>query len=175
VKAAARKRKTAGTRASASPDVDALRQHFIKALAWADAHVDFERAIAGLPADARGRKPRGIPYSPWQLLEHLRLSQRDILEFCRNPNYVEMKWPDDYWPKNDAPADGAAWDASVAGFQRDRAELQQLAGDRRIDLFAKIPHGSGQTYLRELVLVIDHNAYHIGELVAVRRALGVWE
>src|SRR5205085_9658475 len=98
-----------------------------------------------------------------------------ILEFFRNPTYVELRWPDDYWPKSDAPSDAAAWDASVAGFQRDRAALQQLANDPAVDLFATIPHGSGQTYLRELILAIDHNAYHIGELVAVRRALGVWE
>jgi uncharacterized damage-inducible protein DinB len=155
--------------------LNVLRRQLADALAWHDAHADFERAVAGLSVDARGRKPRGIPYSPWQLLEHLRLSQRDILEFCRNPKYVEMEWPADYWPKNDAPPDAAAWDASVAAFQRDRAALQQLATDPNVDLFATIPHGSGQTYLRELVLVIDHNAYHVGELVAVRRALGVWE
>ena len=159
---------------SVSSVLNLLREQLAKALAWNDAHADFERA-AKVPVDARGLRPRGVPYSPWQLLEHLRLSQRDILEFCRNPRYVELHWPDDYWPKSEAPSDAAAWDASVAGFQRDRAALQQLARDSRIDLFATIPHGSGQTYLRELILVIDHNAYHIGELVAVRLALGVWE
>ena len=152
-----------------------IRQQLAAALAWHDAHVDLERAVKGLPPDARGRKPHGLPYSPWQLLEHLRLAQRDILDFCRDPKYVEPKWPDDYWPKNEAPPDPAAWDASVAAFRRDVAETQRLATDARVDLNAKIPHGSGQTYLRELLLILDHNAYHVGELVAVRRALGVWE
>ena len=159
---------------SVSSVLKVLRKQLADALAWHDAHADFERT-ANVPVEARGRKPRGLPYSPWQLLEHLRLSQRDILEFCRNPRYVEQRWPEDYWPKSEAPSDAGAWDASVAGFQRDRAALQQLANDPRLDLFATIPHGSGQTYLRELILAIDHNAYHVGELVAVRRALGVWE
>jgi hypothetical protein len=131
--------------------------------------------VNGVPAAARGRKPQGLPYSPWQLLEHLRLSQRDVLDFCRDPAYVEQKWPDDYWPPTEAPPDAAAWDRSVAAFRRDRDALKALAADTRLDLFTTIPHGSGQTYLRELVLMIDHNAYHVGELVAVRRALGVWQ
>ena len=152
-----------------------LREQLTKALAWHDAHADFDRAVAGIPADARGRKPAGLPYSPWQLLEHLRLTQLDILEFCRNPKYAEPKWPEHYWPRGEAPPDGAAWDASVAAFRRDLAALQRLAADAKVDLFAKIPHGTGQTYLRELILALDHNAYHIGELVAVRRLLGVWK
>jgi DinB superfamily len=152
----------------------ALRQHLVNALAWQDAHAGFERALEGLPADARGRRPPGLPYSPWQLLEHLRLSQHDILDFCRNPKYVELTWPADYWPKGDAPPDAAAWEASIEAFKRDRRAMQQIATDLRVDLFARIPHGSGQTYLRELLLVLDHNAYHIGELVAARRMLGTW-
>jgi DinB family protein len=152
-----------------------MREHLSKALAWDEAHVGFERAVDGLPADARGRRPQGLPYSPWQLLEHLRIAQHDILEFCRNPNYVAMKWPDDYWPKSDAPPDPSAWDGSVAAFRRDRDALQQLATDGRIDLTARIPHGSGQTYLREVLLVLDHNAHHLGELIAVRRMLGAWK
>jgi DinB family protein len=159
---------------SAASARSALSALIAKALEWHDAHVDFERAIDGVPPDARGRKPQGVPYSLWQLLEHLRLSQLDVLEFCRNPKYVESKWPDDYWPQTDAPPDAAAWDKSVAAFRRDRDALKAIAVDGRLDLFATIPHGSGQTYLRELVLMIDHNAYHIGELVAVRRALGLW-
>jgi uncharacterized damage-inducible protein DinB len=130
--------------------------------------------VEGVPADARGRRPPGLPYSLWQLLEHLRIAQRDVLEFCRDPKYVEPKWPDDYWPETDAPPDAAAWDQSVAAFRRDRDALKALAADPRLDLFATIPHGSGQTYLRELVLMIDHNAYHIGEIVAARRVLGLW-
>jgi DinB superfamily len=169
------RRKSTSARSSSSSAIDAaLRQQLANALEWHDAHVDFERAVDSVPPDARGRKPQGLPYSLWQLLEHLRLAQLDVLEFCRNPKYVEGKWPDDYWPKTDAPPDAAAWDRSIAAFRRDRDALKALAADRHIDLLATIPHGSGQTYLRELVLMIDHNAYHIGELVAVRRALGLW-
>jgi len=169
------RRKSTSARSSSSKGGDgALRQQLANALEWHDAHVDFERAVEGVPADMRGQKPQGLPYSLWQLLEHLRLSQRDVLEFCRNPNYVESKWPDDYWPQTDAPPDAAAWDKSIAAFRRDREALKALATDSRLDLFATIPHGSGQTYLRELVLMIDHNAYHIGELVAARRIIGIW-
>jgi len=179
----ARPRKSTSARSSSSKGTErrarpaagkALRDQLAKALDWPDAHADFDRAVADLPADARGRKPAGVPYSPWQLLEHLRLAQHDILDFCRNPKYEELKWPDDYWPKNDAPPNAAAWDASIAAFKRDLAAMQQLATDERIDLFATIPHGSGQTYLRELILTLDHNAHHLGELIALRRALGVW-
>jgi uncharacterized damage-inducible protein DinB len=153
----------------------ALGAHLAKALDWQDAHVGFDKALAGLPPALRGRRPAGLPYSAWQLLEHLRLTQHDILEFCRNPNYVEPGWPDDYWPSTDAPPSSAAWDESVAGFRRERDALKLVANDPALDVFAKIPHGSGQTYLRELLLVADHNAYHLGQLVAVRRLLGAWE
>ncbi len=171
---APRPKSTSARSSSSSAGDGALRRQLADALEWHDAHVDFERAVEGVPPDARGRKPQGVPYSLWQLIEHLRISQRDVLEFCRSPNYVEQKWPDDYWPQTDAPPDAEAWDKSIAAFRRDRDALKALASDPRLDLFAAIPHGSGQTYLRELVLMIDHNAYHIGELVAVRRALGLW-
>jgi uncharacterized damage-inducible protein DinB len=166
--------KSTSARSSSSSGSDALRAQLAKALEWAEAHVDFERAVEGVPAEARGRKPAGLPYSLWQLLEHLRLSQRDVLEFCRNSKYVEMKWPDDYWPKSDAPPDAAAWERSIAEFRRDRSALRTLATDPDLDLFATIPHGSGQTYIREVLLMIDHNAYHIGEIVAARRIMGLW-
>lgn len=149
-----------------------LRLHVIRLLDWEDAHVDFERAVAGIPAALRGRQPDGLPYSPWQLLEHVRRTQADILDFCVNPSYEERTWPDDYWPApDDAPAAGA-WEQAIEGFRSDRAALKRMAED--IDLFARIPHGTGQTYLRELLLVADHNAYHVGQLVAVRRLLGTW-
>jgi uncharacterized damage-inducible protein DinB len=122
----------------------------------------------------QGKRPAGLPYSPWQLLEHLRRAQYDILEFCRNTAYVELTWPDDYWPETVAPPSPTAWAESVAAFQRDREALQQLCGNPDFDLFATIPHGTGQTYLREILLVADHNAYHVGELVVVRRLLGAW-
>jgi uncharacterized damage-inducible protein DinB len=119
--------------------------------------------------------PEGLPYSPWQLLEHLRLAQHDILDFCLNPSYEEMNWPDDYWPASPSPPSAAAWDDSVAAYRRDLEAMQRLAGDPKIDLFATIPHGSGQTYLREILLVVDHAAYHIGQIVLVRRSLGNWK
>ena len=151
-----------------------LRQQLSKALAWHDARVDFEGAVKGLSARVRGRRPSGVPHSPWEIVEHLRRAQHDILDFCVNPRYSEMKWPDDYWPRDPAPPSDAAWRASIQAFRRDQKSLQALAANRKVDLFAPIPHGSGQTYLRELVLVIDHTAYHVGELVAVRRMLGAW-
>jgi uncharacterized damage-inducible protein DinB len=153
----------------------AIRALLSKALAWQDAHVTFDDVVAGIPADARGIQPAGLPYSVWQLLEHLRITQRDILDFCVDADYAEKTWPDDYWPASPAPESAAAWQAAIQGFVEDRKALQGLAADTSLDLEAKIPHGTGQTYLRELVLVIDHSAYHVGQLVLVRRLLGLWK
>ena len=153
---------------------DSLREHLRKLLAWEDAHVDFEAAVEGIPDERRGMMPGGVPFSPWQLLEHLRITQRDILDFCRNPEYRERAWPKEYWPESPAPSSPGAWEESVAQYRRDREDLQRLAADRSVDLFARIPHGTGQTYLREILLVADHNAYHVGQLILVRRALGLW-
>jgi hypothetical protein len=146
-----------------------------RALAWKEAHATFEDAVKDIPANLRGARPEGLPYSAWELLEHLRIAQHDILEFCVDPDYKEMKWPDDYWPPSPAPPSDAAWEESIRGFVADRKAIQDLAADTSRDLEAKIPHGSGQTYLRELVLILDHNAYHIGQLVLVRRLLGIWK
>jgi hypothetical protein len=154
-------------------DTEALRAHLVKLLDWHDAHADFEAAIAGIPPVARGRTPAGATHSPWQLVEHIRIAQHDILDFCVNPDYEQMSWPDDYWPSSPAPPSPHAWDDAVARIRRDRETLQQLVRDVP-DLFAGIPHGSGQTYLREVLLVADHTAYHVGQLVLVRRLLGVW-
>ena len=151
-----------------------LRKQIASALAWHDAHVDLDRAVEGLSAKARGQRPPGMPHSPWEIVEHLRLAQFDIFDFCVNPLYAQLKWPDDYWPRSPAPPSDRAWQASLRAFRRDVKSLQAVAANPRIDLFAAIPHGSGQTYLRELLLVIDHNAYHVGELVAVRRMIGAW-
>lgn len=153
---------------------DPLRAHLIRLLDWHDAHVDFDAAVKDLAPELRGVRPAGLPYSPWRLLEHLRLTQRDILDFCRNPDYAQPTWPDDYWPESDAPPDSGAWERSIAGFRADRDELRRLAADPDVDLFARVPQGEGQTYLRELLLVADHNAYHLGEMVVVRRLLGAW-
>jgi hypothetical protein len=152
-----------------------LREHLRRLLEWGDAHVTFDKAVAGIPVKLRGSKPKGLPHSPWQLVEHLRIAQADILEFCRNPSYKELRWPDDYWPSAAAPSSNSAWDTSLRRFRHDRKELQELAMDRTIDLGAPIPHGNGQTYLREIVLAADHAAYHIGQLVLVRRLLGIWK
>jgi hypothetical protein len=151
-----------------------LREQHIKLLSWEDAHVGFDAAVADLPPRLRGTAPAGLPYSPWQLVEHLRITQHDILDFCRNPAYQEMSWPKDYWPPGASPPSPAAWDASIEQFRRDRSALEALAGDSALDLEARIPHGTGQTYLRELLLVADHTAYHLGELIVVRRLLGAW-
>jgi uncharacterized damage-inducible protein DinB len=152
-----------------------FREQLSKILAWHEAHVGFDMAVADIPVDLRGKQPAGIPFSPWQLLEHLRRTQRDILEFCRNTNYEELKWPDDYWPPSPAPATSAEWDDSISQYRKDRKALQDLAADTKVDLTARIPHGQGQTYLRELVLVADHTSYHVGQLVLVRRLLGTWK
>ena len=156
------------------PNDKLLRDHLRKLLDWSDAHVGFDRAVKGIPTRLRGVVPSGLEHSAWQLVEHMRLAQADILEFCVNPKYREKKFPDDYWPRNPAPKDAATWTAAVAAFRRDVSAMARLASDRAIDLFATIPHGSGQTYLREILLVADHNAYHVGQLIAVRRALGIW-
>jgi hypothetical protein len=153
----------------------ALRRHVVQLLDWQDAHVGFDAAVEGIPPRLRGSAPEGLPYSPWQLVEHLRLTQHDILEFCRNPAYVAPHWPEDYWPSSTAPPTSAAWDQSLAGFRDDLKALKQLAADPGLNLFDRIPHGDDQTYLRELQLVADHNAYHLGQLIVVRRCLGIWK
>jgi uncharacterized damage-inducible protein DinB len=111
----------------------------------------------------------------WQLVEHLRIAQADILEFCRTAKYKEKTWPDDYWPTPLGPRNAAAWTRSIAAYRRDRKALQRLTANLKIDLFSAIPHGTGQTYLREILLVADHNAYHIGQIVTLRRLLGIWK
>jgi uncharacterized damage-inducible protein DinB len=156
------------------PD-DAFRDHLVRVLDWEEAHVGFDKAIDGIPADKRGARAPGFEHSPWQLLEHMRLAQEDILDFCVNANYHHnMKWPDDYWPKA-APPNDAAWSDSIASYKRKREKMKALAREIE-DLTALVPTGKGnQTYLRAILLVADHNAYHVGQLVAVRRALGIWK
>ena len=153
---------------------DPMRAAIARLLDWEDAHSGLDKVVRGLPASLQGKVPPGLPYSPWQLLEHIRITQKDILDFCVNPDYRELHWPDDYWPKDPAPPSGSAWDKSLAAYRKDREALQRLALDESIDLLEKVPAGEDQTYLRELFLVADHTAYHLGELVVVRRALGAW-
>ncbi len=154
--------------------IDRLRAQLIRLLGWEDAHVGLEAALSSVPMEHRGTRPAGMPHSLWELLEHVRRTQRDILDFCRGAAYVEPAWPDDYWPPSPAPSTAEAWDESVAAVRSDREALQRLAADPALDLFATIPHGTGQTYLRELLVVADHNAYHVGQLVLVRRMLDIW-
>jgi hypothetical protein len=151
-----------------------LRQHLLKLLSGGNAHLDFDKAVADLPAKLRGKRPPKIPHTPWRLVEHVRIAQWDILEFCRNPNHVSPDWPGGYWPDGDAPPDEKAWEKSLSEFREDLKAMRDLISDPSSDLLAKLPHGTGQTLLREALLVADHNAYHLGQLVTVRRALGAW-
>jgi uncharacterized damage-inducible protein DinB len=153
----------------------ALREHVVEVLTGGHAHATFEQAVKNLPVELRGKVPKGAEHSPWQLLEHLRIAQLDILEYSRNAKHESPKWPEGYWPKEKAPADDKAWDRSVRAFKKELKEFCELVQDEKTDLFAKIPHGDGQTILREALLAADHNAYHIGQLVLVRRLLGAWE
>jgi hypothetical protein len=152
----------------------ALREHVIFLLRGGGAHVSFESAIKGLPADLRGKRPKGASHSPWEILEHMRIAQADILEFSRDAKHVSPEWPAGYWPKTPAPPSAAAWNRTVRSFGADLEAMCGLVEAKSTDLYARIPHGSGQTILREALLVADHNAYHLGELVVVRRLLGAW-
>jgi len=151
-----------------------LREHLGNLLRKDEAHAGLEKTLAGLPAALRGKKAPGLPHTVWQLLEHLRLAQWDILEFSRDQNHVSPEWPKGYWPETDAPPDAAAWDRTIEAFQKDLKAMVDLVSDPATDLYAKIPWGDGQTILREALLVADHNAYHLGQIVSVRQALGAW-
>src|SRR5215211_8488004 len=153
---------------------DPLREQLARLLDWQEAHVGFDKAVEGIPPDRRGAHAAGFEHAPWDLGEHMRIAQEDILDFCVNANYLHaMTWPDDYWPKDPNP-DETAWQESLAMFTRSREKLKQLARDVK-DLTAPVPTGkANQTYLRAILLVADHTAYHVGQLVAVRRALGIW-
>jgi hypothetical protein len=154
---------------------DPLREHVLDLLRGDNAHLDFEKAIAGLPAALRGAKLPGLPHTPWRLLEHMRIAQWDILRFSIDPHHTSPDFPDGYWPKGDAPPSAAAWDESVAAFRSDLQAMMDLVADPKTDLFTPLAHGDGQTILREALLVADHNAYHLGQLVTVRRLLGAWK
>jgi hypothetical protein len=155
-------------------DVAALRDHVVKLLKGGQAHVDFASAITDFPVAKRGVRAENLPHTGWQLLEHLRIAQWDILEFSRDAKHVSPDFPEGYWPKTHAALDEAAWDASVAAFQRDLQQMIKLVANPKTDLYAKIPHGKSQTILREALLAADHNAYHLAQLVDLRRALGIW-
>ncbi len=152
----------------------ALREHLTALITGGNAHATFDDAVKDLPASLRGKTPSGAEHSAWQLLEHLRIAQWDIVEFSRNASHESPSWPEGYWPATVAPPDDSAWDKSVRAFRRDQKAMCDLVADPKTDLYAKIPHGTGQTLLREALLVADHNAYHVGQLVLVRRLLGAW-
>jgi len=153
-----------------------LQQHVINLLNFEGAHVGFDQSVRGLGAELRGKKIKGFRHTAWQLLEHMRIAQWDILEFSRNSKHVSPKWPDGYWPQSSAPADEEAWKKSIAAFRRDLEEVKKLVsqGDEQ-QLCARIPHGDGQTLLREALLVADHNSYHLGQLVMLRKMFGAWK
>ena len=151
-----------------------LREQLAWNLRVGHAHVSFEQAVADFPPRLRGKRAKGVPWTAWQILEHIRICQWDILDFSRNPNYKEMRFPDDYWPRTVAPPSRGAWAASVRKFLADRRAMGRLVLNQKTDLFARIPHGTGQNILREILVMADHNAYHIGQLVLLRRMLGAW-
>jgi uncharacterized damage-inducible protein DinB len=153
----------------------AFRDHLVRILDWEEAHVGFDKAVEGIPPDKRGARAAGFEHSTWQLVEHLRLAQEDILDFCVNNAYKHtMAWPDDYWPNDPAPPSQQAWTDSLAAYSRARDAMKRLARDVD-DLTAKVPTGkANHTYLRAILLSADHAAYHVGQIIAVRRALGIW-
>ena len=153
---------------------DPLRSHVLELLRGGHAHVNLETALKGLPARLRGKKPKGAEHTLWQLLEHIRIGQWDILEFSRNPKHVSPPWPKGYWPATDAPPSASAWNNSLRKVREDLKAMEKLVASPKTDLLAKIPHGSGQTILREALLLADHNAYHVGQIVLLRRMLGEW-
>ncbi|RUL89251.1 DinB family protein [Tautonia sociabilis] len=152
-----------------------LRAHLLELLDGGAAHLGFEAAVAGFPVDRSGDRPAGLPHSPWELLEHLRICQRDILDFSRSAEYPKLDWPADYWPPSPSPPDGRSWDRSIAAFRQDLRAMRDLVADPATDLLAPLPWGSGQSIVREAMLLADHNAYHLGQLVVVRRLLGLWD
>lgn len=156
------------------PDDSSLRSHLLELLRGGSAHATFEDAVKEMPPDLVGVRPKGCPYSAWELLEHIRIAQHDILEFSRSAKHVSPDWPSGYWPKSPAPADPGQWDASVKAVLRDRSEFEALIGDPANDLHRKFSWGDGQTLLREALLIADHSAYHVGQLLLVRRLLGAW-
>ncbi|WP_165423532.1 DinB family protein [Ktedonosporobacter rubrisoli] len=151
-----------------------LREHIRDLLEGKGAHMNFDEAVANFPLEHINTRPPNVSYTPWHLLEHIRIAQRDILDFMRGTDYVELAWPAEYWPAEDEQADRARWEKTLHGFRADLQELLQMAADPKLDLYQKIPHGSGQTMLREFLVVADHNAYHIGEFAILRQVMGTW-
>jgi hypothetical protein len=158
----------------AAPAADVLREQLLAVVAGEGAHMPFDEAVADFPVDAMNRRPPGVPYTPWQLLEHVRIAQRDILDYIVDRAYLEPSWPEEYWPARDAMATPEHWEATIAGFRADQRALRELVADPATDLLATIPGTPGHTVLREVHLVGDHNAYHLGEFAILRQVMGTW-
>ena len=153
---------------------EVVRSHLEQLLSWGDAHMTLDQAVADFPAEYMNAFPPNVPYTPWHLLEHIRRAQRDILEFIRDPNYLSPPWPAGYWPAREEKADTAAWKRTIDLFHQDLRALKGMATDPKTDLYSPIPHGDGQTIFRELLLVADHTAYHVGEFAILRQVMGSW-
>jgi uncharacterized damage-inducible protein DinB len=144
-------------------------------LAWEEGHASLDSAVKDLPAALRGKRPERYPHSLWELVEHIRITQRDLLDFAQNADYTEkLEWPKDYWPASPEPPNSAAWDQSIADYKRDREAFARFTAETNVDLTSRIPHGKGQTYLRTILLAVDHASYHVGQIVSVRRLLSAW-
>ncbi|MGB6131326.1 MAG: DinB family protein [Acidobacteriaceae bacterium] len=159
----------------ANTEDGALRKQLVEFLRGNQAHADLKSVLDGFPEKLRGKKPQGSPHSAWQLLEHIRLALRDLLDFSTNSSYVALKWPDGYWPAEDAPPSDDAWEASLRAVKKDMADFEKLIGEPKTNLYATIPWGEGQTILREVLLAGQHTSYHLGQLVLLRRELGAWK
>lgn len=151
-----------------------LREQLVKQLTGQNAHASFENAIKGLSVDEVGIRPEKLPYSIWELVEHIRISQSDIVRFCMDPEYESPEWPEGYWPSSRKPGGADEWEESVSEIRKDLQQMVDLVTDTGNDLFSRIPHGDGQTLFREALLIIDHNSYHTGQIITVRRLLGLW-
>jgi hypothetical protein len=151
-----------------------VRTIVARSLDWEEAHATFDAAVANLAPGLRGQRAGNFPHSAWELLEHIRITQEDLADFMERADYHQYKWPDEYWPANPAPTSEGAWDDSIAAVRRDRDHLKEIAMRPAIDLTAKIPWGTGQTYLRTILVAVDHTAYHVGQIIAVRKLLGAW-
>ena len=154
--------------------IEEVRAIVARSLSWEEAHATFDASVANFPGHLRGKRPPNFPHSGWELLEHIRIAQNDLADFMERADYHQIKWPDDYWPKSPEPPSEAAWEASIAQVKRDREHIQEIAKRPSIDLIARIPWGTGQTYLRTILVAVDHTSYHVGQILAVRKMLGAW-
>ena len=144
-------------------------------LDWEQAHSSLDNVLKGFPGELRGKKPSGLPHSAWEILEHIRITQRDLLDFLQNPDYKEtLEWPKDYWPAALAPTSEKAWNESVSAWRKDRMAIERFTTASDLDLTSKIPHGTGQTYLRTILVAMDHASYHLAQIVTMRQLLGAW-